>query len=49
MALRASLMPGKAADCHMLLRMIGEIKVSCGWLLCNKGVLGNGHLPDSPM
>ena len=24
----ASLMEGKAADCHMLLRMIGEVKVS---------------------
>jgi len=49
MAFGASLMQGKAADCHMLLRMIGEIKVSCGWLLGNEGVLGNGHLPDSPM
>ena len=27
-AFRASLVYGKAADCHMLLRIIGEIKVS---------------------
>ena len=30
-AFRTSLMLGKAADCHMLLRMIGEIKVSPDW------------------
>ena len=27
MAFHASLVKGKAADCHMLLRMIGKIKV----------------------
>ena len=28
MAFHASLMQGKAADCHVLFRMIGEIEVS---------------------
>ena len=33
-AFRASLMKEKAADCHMLLRMIGEIKVSRDGFRC---------------
>ena len=32
--LNASLMYGEATDCHMLLRMIGEINVSGDWFGC---------------
>ena len=60
-AFRASLKLGKAADCHMLLRMIGEIKVSrdlfgcmrfCRLSLRNEGVSRNrspSRLRVSPM
>ena len=33
-AFRASLVYGEAAECHMLLRMIGQIKVSSDRFIC---------------
>ena len=33
-AFRTAQMLGKAANCHMLLRVIREIKVSSGWFGC---------------
>ena len=59
-AFRTSLMWGEDVDCHMLPKMIGEIKVFCDWFRCvfvvrfcslclrHEGVLGIGSLVVSP-